>query len=224
MFSLAWPIILGNLTNMAVFATDVTFIGHYAPQALAAHALVMQLGGFTFMIPMGLSEAATIRVGLWSGRGDAVGVGVAGGASLALAVGFSLLTATVMLVFPEVVLAPFLDANDPGAPGVMALAARFLVVAALLQLADGTQVGGAGALRGLKDARMHMVFILTGHMVLALPTGVALAFWGGLGGLGMWIGFAVGLTCVAALVVGRWRTRTRLGLMERCRVATAAAA
>ncbi len=224
LWRLGLPIGVTSAMEGVLFFGSAFVVGRFGAESLAAHALVMQLGGFAFMIPMGLSEAATIRVGLWSGRGDSVGVGVAGGASLALAVGFSLLTATVMLVFPEVVLALFLDANDPGAPGVMALAARFLVVAALLQLADGTQVVGAGALRGLKDARMHMVFILTGHMVLALPTGVALAFWGGLGGLGMWIGFAVGLTCVAALVVGRWRTRTRLGLIERCRVATAAAA
>jgi MATE family multidrug resistance protein len=61
-----------------------------------------------------------------------------------------------------------------------------------------------------------MAFILVGHMLLAFPTGAALAFWGGLGGIGMWIGFCIGLFCVAILVLRRWRARTRLGLLERC--------
>ncbi len=219
---LGLPIGVTSAMEGVLFFGSAFIVGHFGAEALAAHALVMQLGGLSFMIPMGLSEAATIRVGLWAGRGDATGIGLAGNASFVLAVGFALLTATVMLAFPAIVLSPFLDVNDPGAPGVMALAARFLVVAALLQIADSTQVVGAGALRGLKDTRAHMAFILTGHMVLALPTGVALAFWGGLGGLGMWIGFAVGLFCVAVLVARRWRARNRLGLMERCRAATAA--
>lgn len=224
LWRLGLPIGVTSAMEGVLFFGSAFIVGRFGAEGLAAHAIVMQLGGFAFMIPMGLSEAATIRVGWWAGRSDAVGVGVAGNASLALAVGFSLLTATVMLVFPGTILAPFLDAGEAGAPAVLALAAQFLVMAAALQVADAVQVVGAGALRGLKDTRMHMAFILTGHMLLALPTGAALAFWGGFGGLGMWIGFVVGLGCVALLVAARWRARGRLGLMERCRMATEAAA
>jgi len=224
LWRLGLPIGITSAMEGLLFSGAAFIVGLFGTDILAAYAIVMQLCAFAFMIPLGLSEAATIRVGWWAGRGDAAGVGVAGSASFTLAVACALCSATAMLTMPEYLLAPFIDAHAPETPEVLAHGTRFLFLAALLQVADGVQMVGAGALRGLKDTRMHMVFILTGHMLLALPTGAALAFWGGFGGLGMWIGFVAGLGWVAVLVAWRWRARARLGLMERCRIATEAAA
>lgn len=223
LWRLGFPIGVTSAMEGLLFCGSVFIVGWFGPDALAAHAIVMQLCGFAFMVPMGLSEAATIRVGLWAGGGDRDGVDVAGRVALTFAAGFGCASALVMFGLPQWLVAPFLDSGAPETAAVTRLATQFLIFAALFQIADGTQMVGAGALRGLKDTRMHMAFVLTGHMLLALPVGTALAFWGGLGGLGVWVGFTFGLTCVAALVVLRWRRRHRLNLLRRCADLTATA-
>lgn len=221
-WQLGLPIGVTSAMEGLLFSGSVFIVGRFGAETLAAHAIVMQLCAFAFMIPLGVSEAATMRVGFWAGRCDAAGVTAAGNAALALAVGCALVSATTILAFPGAFLSPFLDMDAPRSSEIFATASHFLVFAAVFQIADGLQMVGAGALRGLKDARMHMAFILTGHMVLALPTGAALAFWGGLGGIGVWIGFTLGLTCVAAMVLRRWIARRRLNLLERCAAMTEA--
>jgi len=224
LWRLGLPIGVTSAMEGLLFCGAAFVVGRFGAESLAAHAIVMQLCGCAFMVLLGFSEAATIRVGWWAGRGDAEGVGVAGSAALSLAVGCSLVIAAGMVVFPGVILSPFLDASAPESAAVLDFAGRFLAMAALFQVADAVQQVGAGALRGLKDTRMHMAFILVGHMVLAFPIGAALAFRGGFGGLGMWIGFVVGLGYVAVVVFLRWRARGRLGLLDRCLAATAATA
>ncbi len=213
---LGLPIGVTSAMEGVLFFGSVFIVGRFGADALAAHAIVMQISGFAFMVPLGLSEAATIRVGLWAGARDREGVTVAGDVALTLAALAACVTASLMFVAPRLMIAPFLDVDAVETIAVSQLAARFLLVSGLLQIADYIQFVGAGALRGLKDTRAHMAFILVGHMVLAFPTGAALAFWGNLGGLGVWVGFCVGLFCVATLVLRRWRARTRLGLLERC--------
>lgn len=224
LWRLGLPIGVTSAMEGLLFGGGAFVVGHFGATSLAAHAVVMQLSAFAFMIPLGLSEAATIRVGLWAGKGDDNGVTVAGNASLALAAACALVTASAMVFAPGLLIAPFLDADAPGAAAIADLATRFLLFAALFQVADCVQMVGAGALRGLKDARVHMAFILVGHLLLAAPVGIGLAFAGGMGGLGVWTGFAVGLFCVAALVLWRWRARRRLGLLWRCMRMTEAAA
>ena len=87
------------------------------------------------------------------------------------------------------------------------------MVAALFQIADGAQVLGAGMLRGLHDARVPMLFALIGYWGIGLPLGVLLAFPIHLGGVGIWIGLATGLTIVAILMIRRWLYREAHGLL-----------
>lgn len=224
LWRLGLPIGVTSAMEGLLFGGGAFVVGRFGAESLAAHAVVMQLCAFAFMIPLGLSEAATIRVGLWAGKGDDAGVTVAGDAALTLAAACALVTASAMVLAPGLLIAPFLDAAAPGATAIADLATRFLLFAALFQVADCVQMVGAGALRGLKDARRHMVFILVGHLLLAAPIGIALAFAGGMGGRGVWAGFTVGLFCVAAMVLVRWRSRHRLGLLDRCMRMTEAAA
>ncbi|MGE4529685.1 MAG: MATE family efflux transporter [Rhodospirillaceae bacterium] len=224
LWRLGLPIGVTSAMEGLMFGGGAFVVGHFGAESLAAHAVVMQLSAFAFMIPLGLSEAATIRVGLWAGRGDDEGVTVAGDAALTLAAMCAVVTASAMVFAPGLLIAPFLEAEAPGSAAVADLAARFLLFAALFQVADCVQMVGAGALRGLKDTRMHMAFILVGHLLLATPVGIGLAFAGGFGGLGVWVGFTAGLFCVAALVLVRWRARHRLGLLGRCMRMTEAAA
>lgn len=198
------------------FNAGAFLMGLIDAPSLAAHAIALQVASVTFMVPMGLAQAATVRVGLAAGGGDAPGVGRAGWVALILGTGFMALMAVVLLSWPEFIVGRFLDLSHPTSAQVLAHGVVFLAVAALFQVADGAQVIGAGVLRGLKDTRVPMIFAGLGYWGLGLPIGAGLAFGFDLGGMGIWIGLAVGLGVVAALVVGRWALRRRLGLLGAC--------
>jgi MATE family multidrug resistance protein len=128
----------------------------------------------------------------------------AGWIGIGLGTGFMGLSCLVLLVFATPLAWLFLDADNPGAAETAALGASLLVVAGLFQLADGVQAVAGGALRGLKDTQVPMLLAGFGYWVVGLPLGVALAFWAGMGAVGIWVGLAVGLLLVAALMLARW--------------------
>jgi MATE family multidrug resistance protein len=161
------------------------------------------------MVPMGIGQAATARVGLATGAGDRAAAERAGWVALALGAGFMAFAAALLILFGGWIAWAFLDAANPGAAETAALAASLLVVAGLFQLADGVQAVASGALRGLKDTRVPMLLAGFGYWVAGLPLGLLLAFPGGLGPVGVWIGLAVGLFLVAGLMTWRWRALSR---------------
>lgn len=188
-------------------------MGLISAAAVAAHAIALQVASVTFMVPLGLAQAATVRVGLAVGGGDREGVRRAGWSALALGVGFMTVMAALLILAPEAIVALFLDPARADNVAVSRLAAGFLVIAGMFQIVDGAQVVGAGCLRGLKDTRVPMLFAGFGYWLIAIPLGAALAFWAGLAGRGVWIALAVGLGIVASLMVARWSQRDRLGLV-----------
>jgi MATE family multidrug resistance protein len=212
-FRVGTPISLALGFEVTVFNAAAFLMGIIGTDSLAAHAVAIQIASVTFMVPLGLAQAATVRVGLAAGRGDRDGVARAGWTSLTIGVGFMGAMAVPMLAMPEALAGLFLDRADPAQARVLYLAASFLVVAGLFQLADGGQVVGAGMLRGLKDTRVPMVFAGVGYWVIGIPFGALLAFVAGMGGRGLWIGLASGLVAVAILMVTRWSRRERLGLV-----------
>jgi MATE family multidrug resistance protein len=200
--------------EVTVFSAAGLLIGLLGAEVLAAHAVALQIASVAFMVPLGIGQAATVRVGLAAGRGERAGVARAGWAAFALGTGFMVTTAALMIAFPWTLVGLFLDLSDPAGLRVAELAVGFLAVAGLFQIADGAQVVGAGALRGLKDTRVPMLLAGFGYWIVGMPLGALLAFRAGLGGLGIWIGLATGLLVVAVLMAIRWSRRERLGLVD----------
>ncbi|SFJ64741.1 multidrug resistance protein, MATE family [Bosea sp. OK403] len=199
--------------EVVIFNGAAFLMGLIGPASLAAHAIAIQIASLTFMVPMGIGQAATVRVGRAFGAGDKDGVARAGATALVLGIGFMALTALVMLFAPQWLVVPFLDVEKPGAAEVAVLAASFLLYAAIFQIADGAQVVGSCLLRGLGDTRVPMLFAGLGYWAIGLPLSIALGFFTPLAGIGIWIGLAIALAIVAALMLGRWRARDRLGLV-----------
>jgi multidrug resistance protein, MATE family len=211
MVRLGWPIGLTMALEMGVFALAAYFMGWIGAPAVAAHAVALQLAALTFMVPLGLGQAATVRVGLALGRRDEAGITRAGWTAWVIGVAFMGTMALLMWSIPRRLVTLFLF-DVPENALVIRLAVSFLRVAAAFQLVDGAQVIGAGMLRGLHDTRWPLLFALVGYWVVGLGIGAWLAFAADWKGVGIWIGLASGLASVAALMLARWIMRHRLGL------------
>jgi multidrug resistance protein, MATE family len=208
------PIGATLLFEVTVFNAAAFLMGLFGAQALAAHAIALQIAAMTFMVPLGLSQAVTVRVGLAFGARDDDGVGRAGWTAYGLGVGFMALMALAMVTFPHALVGVFLDRADPANAPVIELAVTFLAFAALFQVVDGAQAVGAGMLRGLNDTRIPMLYAAFGYWAVGGALGVVLAFGTSLAGKGIWIGLATGLAVVAALMLARWLRRRELGLLD----------
>jgi MATE family multidrug resistance protein len=211
MIRLGWPIGATMALEMGVFALAAYFMGWLGAPAVAAHAVALQLAAITFMVPLGLGQAATVRVGLALGRKDGQGIRRAGWTGWVLGVAFMGVMALGMWAFPRQLVTLFL-ADVPANAVVIGLAISFLRVAAAFQLVDGAQVIGAGMLRGLHDTRWPLLFALFGYWVVGLGIGSWLAFAQDWKGVGIWVGLASGLAAVAVLMLVRWILRDRLRL------------
>ena len=211
MVRLGWPIGVTMALEMGVFALAAYFMGWIGAPAVAAHAVALQLAALTFMVPLGLGQAATVRVGLALGRRDKPGIARAGWTAWVAGVSFMGLMALVMWSIPRPLITMFLT-DVPANAAVIALAVSFLRVAAAFQLVDGAQVIGAGMLRGLHDTRWPLIFALVGYWVVGLGIGWWLAFGRDWQGVGIWVGLASGLAAVAVLMLARWVLRERIGL------------
>ncbi|MCC2650248.1 MAG: family efflux transporter [Microvirga sp.] len=207
------PIGLTLMFEVTIFNAAAMLMGRLGASELAAHAVALQIASFCFSVPLGIGQAVTVRVGRAYGAQDAPGVTRAGWTSFALGTGFMVITASLMMFAPHLLLGAFLDLSDPKNALVVDLARSFLVVAAIFQLVDGAQAVGAGMLRGLQDTRVPMVYAALGYWGVGLPLGIVLAFNTPLRGIGIWIGLASGLAVVAGLMLWRWLRRDRLGLV-----------
>jgi len=211
MIRLGWPIGATMGLEIGVFALAAYFMGWIGATAVAAHAVALQLAALTFMVPLGLGQAATVRVGRALGRKDEAGITRAGWTAWVLGLLFMATMALVMWSIPRRLVTLFLS-DVPANAFVIGLAVSFLRVAAAFQLVDGAQVIGAGMLRGLHDTRWPLLFAFFGYWIVGLGIGAWLAFGADWKGVGIWVGLASGLAAVAALMLARWLLRDRLGL------------
>jgi MATE family multidrug resistance protein len=210
---IGFPIGLAFSFEGAVFGAAIYLMGLIDTDSVAAHAIALQIAALSFMVPLGLSQAATVRVGRALGAGDLPGIRRAGWTAFALGVAFMAAMAVLMWAEPRALVGLFLE-PEARSTRVADLAVAFLAVAAIFQVADGAQVVGAGMLRGLHDTRVPMLFALLGYWVIGIGVGYWLAFHGGWQGVGIWTGLAVGLAVVAVLMIARWLLRERLGLTQ----------
>ena len=164
----------------------------------------LQIISLSFMIPLGLSTAATVRVGQAYARQDGEGMRRAAIASLAIAALIALGAALLIFIVPEKLVSLFLDKDNPNAALVLATAVPLLFVGAGFQFFDGIQVTGVALLRGLKDTRTPMIMAVISYWLFGLPTAYLLGFVAGWGGPGIWMGLAIGLAGAAILLNGRY--------------------
>ena len=213
LWRLGFPIGLAMGFEGGVFSAAAYLMGLIDAESVAAHAVALQIAALSFMVPWGLSQAATVRVGRHLGEGDKAGIARAGWTAWTLGVGFMALMAIVIWSIPRELITLFLD-DTPENARVIALGVSFLAIAAIFQVVDGAQVVGAGMLRGLHDARVPMIFTFVGYWGIGIGIGAWLAFREGWQGQGIWTGLAVGLAIVAVLMIWRWTRREALGLTD----------
>jgi MATE family multidrug resistance protein len=212
-WKLGFPIAITLTLEVGVFNAAVFLMGLIGAESLAAHQIAIQIAALSFMVPMGLAQAVTVRVGSALGRGDPGGIARAGWTSFVMGVGFMSAMALVMWLFPLQLVSIFLDPADPANAPVISLAVAFLGLAALFQIVDGAQAVGAGMLRGLHDTTVPMAYALFGYWVIGMGTALWLGFGLDWQGVGIWSGLAAGLAAVSVMMLVRWTRRDRLGLV-----------
>ncbi|MER8906598.1 MATE family efflux transporter [Mesorhizobium sp. M0854] len=196
--------------EVTIFNAAAFLMGLIDAASLAAHAIAIQIASVTFMVPLGLNQAVTVRVGLAHGAGNPEGVSRAGWTAYVVGVSFMALMGLVMILWPQLLIGAFIDLGNPANAEVVALAVSFLAFAALFQVFDGAQAVASGMLRGLHDTKVPMIYAAIGYWGIGLPLGVLLAFRFGFNGVGIWIGLSSGLAVVAALLLVRWLRRDRI--------------
>ena len=184
-------------------------MGLIGTTALAAHQIALQVTAILFMVPFGIGMAATVRVGHAVGRHDAMAVRRAGLVATALGVAIvSVLTLAVILGRFAVARLFFGEAVASGG-AVIELTATLLMVGATFFVADGIQTVAAGALRGMNDTRVPLLFAALSYWLIGFTSAYGLAFWAGFGAVGVWIGLSCGTAVYAVLLIGRFQLLTR---------------
>ncbi|WP_326973148.1 MATE family efflux transporter [Candidatus Rhodobacter oscarellae] len=205
-FTLGWPIGLTHLFETGLFASAAILMGWLGKIPLAAHGVALQLASLTFIVHLGLSQAATVRVGNALSRGDAQRLRDGALVAAMASVGFALLTILVYLSVPEFLMGLFTDPGDPDRGAIIAVGAGLLAMAALFQVFDGLQIIALGLLRGLQDTRVPMIFASVSYWLVGMPCCYLFGFPLGLGANGVWLGLVLGLALAAGLLMRRfWR-------------------
>ncbi len=203
-FRLGWPIGITGLAESGLFQATALMMGWIGTVELAAHGITMEVAALSFMVHLGLSNAATVRAGWADGAGDAVGLRDGARVAIALSFGFGVAMVVLFLTLPQPIIALFLDASKPQSAEIIAFGVSLLAVAALFQLADAMQVMALGLLRGIRDTRVPMIAAAISYWVIGMPCAYLLAFSAGLGGVGLWLGLVIGLTFAAATMMWRF--------------------
>ncbi len=207
------PVAITVVAEAGFFSGAAFLMGLFGPEQLAAHTLVLNLASFAFRVPFAIGMAATIRVGYHYGARNPDAIRKAGWAAIAMGLCFMSATAAAMVLVPRPMLSLYIDVDAPANATVMGYALSYMAVAAAFQLFDGVQSVAMGALRGLQDTRIPMVFALFGYWGPGLACALALGFASSLASTGIWVGLAVGLVVVAVLMLWRWSRRETLNLL-----------
>jgi MATE family multidrug resistance protein len=187
--------------EVGVFAAVSALAGMLDPVSLGSHQIALNLAALAFMVPLGLSSAAAVRVGHAVGARDDVRVRHAGWTALAVTAAITAAVGAAFIAAPIPLLRVF--TRDPQ---LLSIGARLLAIAALFQVFDGTQAVATGVLRGVGDTRTPMVTNIVGHWLFGLPIGWTLCFRRGWGVAGLWIGLSVGLIFVSTVLTFAWWT------------------
>lgn len=188
--------------EIGAFSAATALCAKLGPLPLAGHEIALNCAAFTYMVPLGISSAAAVRVGQQLGRRDPEGARRAGWSAILIGAGFMTCAAMIFISVPKLIARLF----SPD-PTVIRVGASLLLVAAAFQLFDGLQTVATGALRGSGDTRRPMIANLIGYWVIGLPLGYVLAFRRGWGAFGVWIGLCIGLVIIGSALILAWRNR-----------------
>ena len=215
---------IGALVGLetGVFITTGIMMGVLGADALGAHQLVFNVAGLCFMVPLGIGQAATVRVAYQLGLGAPAAARRAGFVAVALGASFMAMTGVLLWAAPRQIASVYLDLGDPANDGLVAFAVQFFIIAALFQIFDGVQVIAAGALRGYQDTAVPMLIAGIGYWAIGFAGGWLLAFPLGFGAVGLWLGLALGLGVVAISLTVQLHFRARSQLREAAAMSLAA--
>jgi multidrug resistance protein, MATE family len=199
LFHLGLPAAGHIFAEIAVFGAATALAGRFPAVALAAHEVTLNHAALAYMVPLGISSAAAVRVGNEIGAGNPAAARRAGNTAIWVGAAFMGASAVVMLFLPRQILRVYTTDER-----VVSYAVPLLFWAAAFQLFDGVQVAATGALRGWGDTRTPFLAGIVGYWVLGLPLGAWLCFSQGQGVAGLWIGLSFGLAVVAAMLLWRW--------------------
>ena len=203
-FRLGLPIGLTGIAEGGLFHASAIMMGWVGTVQLAAHGIALEATAVAFMLHVGLSSAATIRVAGFHATGDAVNLRAAAWVALVLSFAAALVVIAVFLLVPGPIVNLFLDQANPASGAILAFGTVLMGVAALFQLADAMQVIALGLLRGVQDTRVPMWLAVASYWVIGIPAGYSLAFPLGYGGVGLWLGLVVGLVAAAISLLLRF--------------------
>jgi MATE family multidrug resistance protein len=204
MLRLGLPIGFQYVLEFGAFALVALMMGWLGTRQMAGHQVAINLASLTFMVPLGVGDAASVLVGHAVGRADPIGARSSARAALICGAGFMSCTALVFLSLPHALARLYtLD------PGVVAVAAALIPLAGVFQVFDGLQVVAGGILRGLGETRVAMMVNVLGYWLLGLPVSYLLGFRAGWGPVGLWWGLVVGLGVVATALLTRVRIALR---------------
>jgi MATE family multidrug resistance protein len=190
--------------EVGAFTGSAIIIGWLGTVPLAAHQIALNLAAISFMFALGISSAASIRVGNAVGRKDKRGVRFAGFSAMVLSCA---VMGTFGILF--ILLRYFLPSLYIDDPAVIEVAASLLIIAALFQLSDGTQAVGIGALRGMADTRVPMLITFIAYWIIGLPGGYLLGFTFDMGVEGVWVALLCALTASALMLLIRFNLKSR---------------
>jgi MATE family multidrug resistance protein len=206
LIALGFPAAMQITLEIGVFAVITSLIGRLGAVALASHQIAMNTVSFTYMVPLGISSAAAVRVGQALGRKDVKGAASAGGTAIFVGAVFMSLAGICLLLFPRAIARIYTPDE-----AVIKSAVLLLAAGAAFQLFDGIQTVATGALRGAGDTRTPMFCHFTAYWLIGLPLGVWLCFRRGWGVFGLWIGFSLALILIGIVLLIAWnRTIRRL--------------
>ena len=203
------PISIAFLLEYGLFSAAALLMGRISTTALAAHQIALQVTAILFMVPFGIGMAATVRVGHAVGRGDVAAIRRAGLVAMLLGI-FLVTILTLAVILARFAIARFFLGGDlRGVDATIDLAAKLLLVGATFFITDGIQSIAVGALRGMKDTRIPLLFAAISYWVIGFWLSYLLGFWTTLGAVGVWFGLSIGTVIYATLLVLRFRLLAR---------------
>jgi MATE family multidrug resistance protein len=197
-FRLGWPIGITGLAESGLFQASALMMGWIGTVEAAA---------LSFMVHLGLSNAATVLTGRAAGAGEPKLLRDGAKVAIAMSLGFGFLIVALFLTVPVPILSAFFDTTKPEAPQILAFGTLLLAMAALFQIADAMQVMALGLLRGIQDTRVPMIAAAVSYWLIGIPASYVLAFWVGWGGVGLWSGLVIGLVAAAGSMMWRFWNR-----------------